>query len=127
MLMKNKLIIAVIAMSALLGCTVSSCSKDTEDDPIENGTQNDEAKKFIGTWYSNATSGGRWTFNEDGTCSFSYNSSYTGEWSYAADAKILTTTILNWNWEVYAISNSSWTGKHLAGKGTTFTYTRISD
>lgn len=125
--MRNKFIIAVVAISVLLGCSISSCSKDDTDDPIETGTQNAEAKKFIGTWSSNATSGGTWTFNEDGTCKFSYNSTYTGEWSYAPDSKVLTTTILNWNWEIYAISNTSWTGKHLAGKGTTFTYSRVNN
>lgn len=122
----RKSIIAAIAISALLGCTFSSCSKDDEN-AIEIGTQNAEAKKFIGTWYSDAKSGGRWTFNADGSCEFSNNSSYIGEWSYAPDSKVLSTTILNWNWEVYAISDNSWTGKHLAGKGTTFTYSRITD
>ena len=113
----------MVLLIPLLSLTITSCGDD-KDEPIESGTENAEAKKFIGTWHSDASSGGTWTFNADGTCKFSYNSTYKGEWSYSAESKVLTTTILNWNWEIYAISENSWTGKHLAGRGSTFTYSR---
>lgn len=123
--MKKFIYILVLLLSAGLTLSVCSCSKDKDDEPIESGTDNAGAKMFIGTWHSGATSGGTWVFNADGTCSFSYNGSYTGSWSYSPEAKVLTTTILNWNWEIYSITENSWTGKHLAGKGSTFTYTRV--
>lgn len=117
--MRRVILTAICATSLITSAFLSSCSND--DGPI----QGSEAKKFIGTWYSDAASGGTWTFNSDGTCEHEYNNSYDGTWSYSADSKILSTTIGNWNWEIYAVSSQSWTGRHLAGKGSTFTYERV--
>lgn len=120
-----KRIFYILTLSLVLGLsqTLISCSKDNDDDPIESGTADAEAKKFIGTWEGYGT----WTFNADGTCMYEYNSTYRGHWSYAADSKTLITDILEWNWLVLAISEDSWTGTHLAGKKSTFTYTRVKN
>lgn len=65
-----------LSICAILCCTtLTACGDDDKDQPIESGTQNADAKKFIGTWHSGAKSGGTWTFNADGTCKFSNNSS----------------------------------------------------
>ena len=99
----------------------NSCSKDSQDEPIESGNSDSEAKQFIGTW----TGYGRWIFNADGTCEYSYNSTQKGHWSYAADSKTLITDVAEWNWHILAVSENSWTGTHLAGKKSTLTYTRV--
>lgn len=107
---------------------ICSCSKNNEDDPIESGTSNIEAKKFIGSWVSHSLAnggGGIWTFNADGTCSYSRNFDYTGEWRYVPESKVLTTTILSWNWEIISISDDIWTGKALSGDKNTYTYERV--
>lgn len=68
-------------MCVLLDCAISSCSKDDTNDPIEAGTQNAEAKKFIGKWHSSVLYGGTWIFDKDGTCKWLYEGSTSkGEW-----------------------------------------------
>lgn len=113
-------IVSLILVSGYLCVSMPSCSKDSEDGPVESVTSDAEAKKFIGTWSGYGT----WTFNADGTCKYYYNSNHTGHWSYAADTKTLITDIATWNWQILAVSEDSWTGTHLAGKKGTYTYTR---
>ena len=114
-----------VSLILLFSFSFTSCESDEHDEPSKTDTQSTEARKFVGIWYSDATSGGEWTFNSDGTCEFYYHDKYVGEWSYNHESKVLATTILNWNWEIYTISDNAWTGRHLAGKGSTFTYKRI--
>lgn len=120
----NKKILGLltIIMVGMLSFTFSSCSSDDDDEEvIEAGTNNSEAKMFIGTWSGYGT----WTFYEDGTCEYSYNGSYSGHWSYNSETKTLITDVLNWNWQILNVSENSWTGTHLAGKRSTITYTRV--
>ena len=105
----------------MLSFTFTSCSDDDDEkEVIEANTNKSEAKMFIGTWGGYGT----WTFNEDGTCEYSYYDDYSGHWSYNAETKTLITDILTWNWQILNITENSWTGTHLAGKGSTITYTR---
>lgn len=119
---KNLLVLWACTMLACSFTFVSCSDDDDNNDEIEAGTVNANAKMFIGTWDGYGT----WTFNEDGTCKYKYSSTtYSGKWSYNADTKTLITDVLTWNWEILNISEDSWTGMHLAGKKSTFTYTRI--
>lgn len=115
----------MVLLIPLFSLTIITSCGDDKDEPIESGTQNAEAKKFIGTWYSSVERH-YFKFNDDGTCVFTTRdgSKYTGEWNYSAEAKVLTTTLFLWNWEVYVISENSWTGKHLMKNGNTMTYVR---
>ncbi|MDD6140295.1 MAG: hypothetical protein PUB61_02700 [Bacteroidales bacterium] len=125
--MKKVLSIFTLLLAFGICSTLYACSEDKEDEPIETGTSDAEAAKFIGTWYSSDSKGGYWTFNADGTCTHTVTSNMNilyGQWSYAAESKVLTTTILSWNWMIIAVSENSWTGTHLGGNRTTFTYTR---
>lgn len=79
------------------------------------------AQSFVGKW----TGYGTWEFKADGTCSYSKNSSYTGTWTYIPESQTLVTNVLNWSWKVVSIAENQWVGTHLAGKGTTTTYSRI--
>lgn len=114
------LLLALLTISAS-AIAFTACSDDDDEEVIEAGTNNSEAKMFIGTWSGYGT----WTFNEDGTCKYSYNSSYSGSWSYNSETKTLITNVLNWNWQILNVTENSWTGTHLAGKGTTTTFTRV--
>lgn len=114
------LLLTLLTISAS-AIAFTACSDDDAEEVIEAGTNNSEAKMFIGTWYGYGT----WTFNEDGTCDYSYNGSYSGHWSYNSEAKILITDVLSWNWQILNVTENSWTGTHLAGKKSTITYTRV--
>ncbi len=96
-----------------------ACNSDNEEDV--GNIQDAEARKFIGKWDGY----GYWEFNEDGTCSYSYNSTYNGTWKYEKNSKTLITDVLNWNWQIISISDDQWTGTHLAGKKGTYTYSRV--
>lgn len=119
----NKKILGLLTIvtAIMFSLTFTSCNNDDVEETIEAGTNKLEAKMFIGTWSGYGT----WTFNEDGTCEYSYNSSYSGHWSYNSETKTLITDVLNWNWQILNITENSWTGTHLAGKGTTTTFTRV--
>ena len=114
------LLLALLTISTS-AIAFTACGDDDVEEVIEAGTNDSEAKMFIGTWSGYGT----WTFNEDGTCEYSYNSSYSGHWSYNSETKTLITDVLNWNWQILNVTENSWTGTHLAGKRSTITFTRV--
>lgn len=119
---------------ALAAVSFTSCGDDKDEPEIkEENIKADEetsqAAMFIGTWYNSVSYGGvYWTFNADGTCHSSIGGyDNHGTWSYAEDAKILTTTVQGGvnNWAIISVSENSWTGMILSATGSTFTYVRV--
>ena len=110
---------STIAIAAISCIILPSCSNDDNKDVIEG-----EAKKFIGYWSGSAYD--IWRFREDGTCDRSYNAkSFTGHWSYNSKTKTLITDIQEWKWQILNLTDKSWTGKHLGGRGYTYTYEKF--
>ena len=95
--------------------------KSYDNSNVDSNTEEEHIQTFVGRW----TGYGTWEFNADGTCSYSLNSKYTGTWKYIPESQTLVTDILNWNWKVITVSENQWVGTHLAGKGSTITYSRV--
>lgn len=94
----------------------SNDDSNTEEEQIQTFA----GQTFVGRW----TGYGTWEFNADGTCSYSLNWKHTGTWKYIPESQTLVTDILNWNWKVITVSENQWVGTHLAGNGSTITYSR---
>jgi len=123
--MKKKFQVLLTCIICLLfNLSFMSCSDD--DSAIEGGMKNSQAERFIGKWIGYGT----WFFEADGTCAYRIHSFdgeddvYDGRWSYNAEKEVLATTIMEWNWQILNITDSTWTGTHLGGSGKTYTYTR---
>lgn len=133
--MKRILVIVSLFLVIGIGITLSSCSKDKEDDPGNNDVVNFQAREFIGTWSNdpNARWPVFWTFNADGTCIRKYTDFYgeemfdQGKWNYAKDSKVLVTT-LGMEWDIITVTDEYWTGRYYSfneNAYVTYTYVKI--
>lgn len=118
-----------------IGITLNSCSKDNEDNPINNEVSDSREKGFIGTWSDNPNAKWPifWTFNADGTCIRKYTDFYGkemfdyGKWNYAKDKKILVTT-LGMEWDIIIVTDDYWTGRYYSfneNAYVTYTYVKV--
>lgn len=81
-----------------------------ENNENQESTIKGETAKFIGAWkfYFRPTAPDTWYFEKDGTCSYG---SHKGTWAYIEEAKVLSTTISGWSWDVISIESNKWIGR----------------